>query len=189
MNKTLVIHPEDDTTDFLCPIYRGMRDKTVIRKNISRKELLELADGHERVIMLGHGSPEGLFAANAFPDRRKGEFVVDKELVRALRDKDNIYIWCHADQFVQRHKLTGFYTGMFISEMLEALYYDLDVSQKSIDHSNKTFTRMVAGQVREHSSEIHRMVKKGYGLLQEVNPVIAFNCERLGCAVPNELHT
>jgi hypothetical protein len=33
------------------------------------------------------------------------------------------------------------------------------------------------------------MVKKGYGMLQEVNPVIAFNCERLGCAVPNELHT
>lgn len=182
MNKTLVIHPEDDTTNFLCPIYRGMRGKTVVRKNTNRRELLELVDGHERVIMLGHGSPEGLFAVNAFPDRRKGEFVVDKEFVRSLKKKDNIYIWCHADQFVQRHKLTGFYSGMFISELLEAFYYELDVPQKTIDHSNKTFSKLLAKHVREHSSVIHRIVKSSYGMLRDVNPVIAFNCERLGCA-------
>ena len=178
----LVIHPEDTSTDFLCPIYRGLRNKTVVRKNKSRKELLELVDGHERVIMLGHGSPEGLFAVNVFPDRQRGEFVVDKEFVRALKNKDNIYIWCHADQFVHSHRLNGFFSGMFISEILEAYSYELDVPQKTIDHSNTTFSKLVARNIREHSEVIHRHVKAGYGMLREVNPVIAFNCERLGCA-------
>jgi hypothetical protein len=132
--------------------------------------------------MLGHGSPEGMFAVNAFPDRRGGEFDVDMDFVRALKNKDNIYIWCHADQFVRSHRLNGFFSGMFISEILEAYYYELDVPQKTIDHSYTTFSKLVARNICEHSEVIHRNVKAGYGMLQEVNPVITFNCERLGCA-------
>ena len=39
--KTLVIHPEDSSTDFLCPIYETIQRKIVIRKGYSKKEIAE----------------------------------------------------------------------------------------------------------------------------------------------------
>ncbi len=46
-----------------------------------------------------------------FPD---ADFhIVDDSFVELLQNKtDNLYIWCHADQFVQRHGLDGFFTGI-----------------------------------------------------------------------------
>lgn len=47
-----------------------------------------------------------------FPD---ADFhIVDDSFVELLQNKtDNLYIWCHADQFVQRHGLDGFFTGIY----------------------------------------------------------------------------
>ena len=43
-----------------------------------------------------------------------------------LKKKDNsVFIWCNADQFVNRYNLKGFYTGMFISEVMEAVFCGL----------------------------------------------------------------
>ena len=39
--KTLVIHAEDSSTDFLCPIYQTIEDKTVLRKGVSKNEISE----------------------------------------------------------------------------------------------------------------------------------------------------
>ena len=35
--QTLIIHPEDKSTDFLCPIYESIKNKEVIRGGISKK--------------------------------------------------------------------------------------------------------------------------------------------------------
>ena len=37
--KTLIIHPDDRSTDFLRDIYRGLKDVTVLTEDVSRKEL------------------------------------------------------------------------------------------------------------------------------------------------------
>ena len=57
--KTLVIHPEDPTTDFLKNIYQGM-GFTEIRRNFNSIELKALISEHDRIIMLGHGFHLGL---------------------------------------------------------------------------------------------------------------------------------
>ncbi len=36
--KTLEIHPEDPTTNFLTGIYKNLPDKTVITSNITKEE-------------------------------------------------------------------------------------------------------------------------------------------------------
>ena len=61
----LVIHPYDNTTDFLRTLYEGREDVRLLTGKESRKELgsilFHLRPG-ERVMLLGHGIDAGLFA-------------------------------------------------------------------------------------------------------------------------------
>lgn len=70
MNK-LVIHPKDRTTDFLKPIYHGRNDTTVITGGCTKKEVEQAIDKHDHIIMLGHGTPQGLLAMNQFNGKPK----------------------------------------------------------------------------------------------------------------------
>ena len=91
-------------------------------------------------MMMGHGSPSGLFGIGF--DRL---FVVDVGLVEYLKKKENnVFIWCNADRFVNRFQLDGFYTGMFISEVGEAYYCGLpNIPQNVVDESNNQFANWV----------------------------------------------
>ena len=110
--KTLVIHPKDLTTDFLCPIYESIECKTILRSGLSKDEVADQISVHDRIIMLGHGSPNGLFAVGQFICGNS--YIIDNSLAKLLAEKDeNIYIWCHANKFVENSNLKGFYTGMF----------------------------------------------------------------------------
>ena len=123
--KSLIIHPQDPTTSFLSQIYALLTNKTIIRGGISKPELRKLIESHDRVIMLGHGSPYGLLNRGQFPDA--GLYIIDNSMVLALKNKINsVFIWCNADHFVQRNGLSGLNCGIFISEVLEAEYYGFD---------------------------------------------------------------
>jgi len=114
--KTLVIHPKDSSTDFLKPIYENISDKTVITGGATPEQLVKLIESHDRIMMMGHGSPSGLFGIGF-----NRLFVVDSGLVEHLNKKENnVFIWCNADRFVEAHNLKGLYSGMFISEVSEA---------------------------------------------------------------------
>ena len=177
--QTLIIHPEDKSTDFLCPIYEGIKNKEIIRGGISKKELLKAVDAHHRIMMLGHGSPLGLFAVGQFKDEKMMSYIIDSTFVEALKNKDNVFIWCHADQFVNQHQLSGFYSGMFISEEIEAIIYEFDVSEEIIDQSNHSFSSIVAKCVNEPSPVIHHHVSNEYGELALNNPIAKYNHDRL----------
>ena len=49
--KTLVIHPEDKTTNFLKPIYTDITDATILTVGLSKDEVRELIKEHDRIIM------------------------------------------------------------------------------------------------------------------------------------------
>lgn len=68
--KTLVIHPKDRTTDFLKPIYHG-RDWTVITGGCTKEDVAKAIDEHDHIIMMGHGTPQGLLAVGQFNGKRK----------------------------------------------------------------------------------------------------------------------
>ena len=142
---TLIIHPDDRSTDFLRPIYRNIKHKTVITGLITRDGLHALIKAHDRIIGLGHGSPSGLFnmSAGGF-----GSFILGAGEVEILRGKELVSIWCHANQFMEHHKLKGIYSGMFISEVSEARYYNLnEVTQDDVDESNDAFARMLGEEM------------------------------------------
>jgi hypothetical protein len=190
--KTLIVHPEDNTTDFLDLIYAPIENKTVIKGGISKTELMLQIMEHDRVMMMGHGSPAGLFSINKF--NNCGGYIIDQQIVPLLKEKkDNVFIWCHADKFVETFKLPGFYSGMFISEVSEAVYcskYDSTVDdilkiklstvvEDEIHESNYGFSNIIAKYINEDKNVIYENVKKEYALIAEKNPVAFFNNNRL----------
>jgi hypothetical protein len=177
--KTLIIHPEDESTFFLDIVYKPIENKTVVTGGISKTELMTLIKEHDRVMMMGHGSPGGLFSINKFDNC--GAYIIDQQMVPLLKEKkDNVFIWCNADKFVEIFGLQGFYSGMFISEVGEAYYCGLPgTEQDQVDESNYGFVNIIAKYINEDKNVIHENVKKEYGLIAEENPVALYNNNRL----------
>lgn len=165
--KTLVIHIDDRTTDFLSKIYIDKGWKRINYKS-SRKKLVNMIYNHDRIVMCGHGSPSGLFG--------KYGYIIDDSFAELLRTKETVCIWCNAKQFVERNSLKGFYTGMFISEVQEAIMMGINTSTtNSIIRSNDMF----AESMRKHifSENVLEKVKHEYHITND--DVINYNRNRL----------
>ena len=176
--KTLIIHPDDRSTDFLRPIYQNIKGATVLTKNISGKQLEKEIQSHDQILMMGHGSPSGLFSMSKIGE---GTFIVGEKQVPLLRDKHCIFIWCNADQFVSRHRLKGLYTGMFISEVGEANYCKVPADQETVDVSNSRFADLLGDVLTEGKadySKVFEHVKTFYGKLATINEIADYNNQR-----------
>lgn len=168
--KTLVIHPKDVTTDFLSIIYAD-KDWTVINSQTSRSTIKKAIKAHDRIIMLGHGTEEGLIGFD------KRGFVVNSSMIYVLREKECVCIWCNADHFVKRYRLIGFYTGMIISEYEEALMFSVKADSKEIDDSNTLFAESVKNAIDFIPEEMYFSIKKEYQLPN--NEVVNFNLNNI----------
>ncbi|MCJ7448973.1 MAG: hypothetical protein MUO72_14910 [Bacteroidales bacterium] len=177
--KNLIIHPGDQTTDFLIPMYANLKNKTVVKGGITKLELRELIVSYDRVLMLGHGSPYGLLNPDQFPDA--GSYIIDNSMVLPLMNKSNsIYIWCFASKFVHQHELSGLCTGMFISEVREANSYCFDnIDENLIDQSNERFSWIVSKYLSQPIEILYQKLLYEYELLARTNPIARFNLERL----------
>lgn len=178
----LIIHPQDPTTEFLSGIYNNIPGNTVINGGVTKDELQKHIDDHDRVILCGHGSPTGLFSVGQFPDAYP--YVIDESMVESLRNKDCIFIWCNADQFVQRHSLYGFFSGMFISEPSESLMFGFDVDWDIINESNYGFSSVVSRYIEKPLDVLYENVITEYGILARTNPIASFNFKRLYLYLP-----
>lgn len=174
--KTLVIHPKDESTTFLTDIYKDIPNKKVITSG-DYQEVIHEIDRHDRIIMLGHGSPFGLLGVQQF----KNKFlIVDYNTAKHLKDKECVFIWCNADQFVKRYNLKGFYSGMFISEVEEGVFCGLPkTTEEEVVTSNTTFSKIVGKIINNNVDKIYEVVKTEYGKLITNNPVANYNHQRL----------
>ena len=175
--STLVIHPADPTTEFLTHVYDDLCACDVITQS-NGLVFPPLLESYERVVFLGHGTPLGLMSVGQFP----GSYVIGDKHAHVLRDMPkNIYIWCNADQYVQRHRMiSALYTGMFISEMGEAMLMGVD--DATVDHireSNLLFAQAVGEALRNDYTDVLNSVKQEYRELIHSNPVASYNWERL----------
>lgn len=150
--KTLVIHPEDSTTDFLKVIYQD-RNWTVINDNISKSKLKKSIREHDRIVMLGHGTEYGLIGY-------KDKSLIDSSWVWLLREKETICIWCNADVFVEKYGLKGLYTGMIVSDYVEANLFSVNSTFKEIEESNILFAESVRQGIDMEDSD--QVIKKLY---------------------------
>jgi hypothetical protein len=172
--KTLVIHPYDETTTMLSVIYED-KDWTVITDQFVSKSFLKKSIiDHDRVVMLGHGTPQGLIAMTGFSNFR---YLIDSDMVYLLRDKALVAIWCNADQFFDKYDLKGLYTGMIISEWDEAWSEGLSkFSHEDIDNSNTLFSSVMKEVIESDGYDLSISESKYIG---EDNEVIEFNRTRI----------
>ena len=136
----LVIHPKDKTTAMLSALYDGL-EAQVVADCRSTKEighLLHHVSTQERIMLLGHGSDKGLFFRE---DDSKDEFdkvIVSHAHAYHLRKHGGniVAVWCNADQFARAEGLHGLFTGMIVSELNEALLYQVETTQEELDREN-----------------------------------------------------
>lgn len=167
MKKTLVIHPIDKTTDILSKIYKD-KGFTVLREySYIRAKLVDEIEAHDRIIMLGHGLPDGLLDGTF-------RLVIDETYAELLRTKECVCVWCYANFFVKEHNLKGFNTGMFVSEYKEATVLKLCGTIKEIDESAELFSKLLG----EHLDSPNRLelIKEGY---KDINDITKYNRNRL----------
>lgn len=171
--KTLVIHLKDKTTKFLSVLYKGKGYK-VITDRLPLSYIMEQVKKHDRIMMMGHGTPRGLIGYS--------HVFGDSDFINLLREKDCVCIWCNADMYVQRYGIKGFYTGMFISEVGEAQYFNIDVDQDVIDYSNHLFVEELK-RVLDSPNVLNEIKSTYVGDC----PVIRFNNDRLYYRNNNEI--
>lgn len=183
--EILVVHPDDRTTDFLTPSYQGM-GATIVTKPREMFNLKETMRNHDRIIMMGHGSPSGIFmpgiiGAEVTKDGKLEtyhEYSINASFVPVLKTKPIVAVWCNADQFVLRHDLHGFYTGMVISELQEANYCSVHgCSQEQLDESDTLFTLALKEAMKIQSPESVRLFKEMYH--NPNNPIMVYNRQRI----------
>lgn len=170
--KVLVLHPDDRSTDFLKSIYKNIKCTVITEFDGNIGALIKKAKNHDRIIMLGHGTPWGLLGF--------GWLFNDEEFVGILREKsNNVYIWCNADKYVRPRALKGFFSGMFISEVGEAYMYNIRATQGEINFSNALFANIL-GEIIHYDSPL-KIQKEIKALYQSgVFPAVtSFNNERL----------
>lgn len=172
-NQTLTIHPDDRSTDDLRLVYEGIETE-LITNTVAAGPLHEKVAAAERILALGHGVPQGLIGGGM-------RLCIDESFAPLFKQKPNgIFIWCNADCFVQRHGLSGFATGMFISEPMEARIFNVNASPEHLTYSNRLFCRLVndaikAGMTNEETAEY---VLRHYD--DPASEVIEYNRVRLG---------
>ena len=175
MKKTLVIHPDDRSTDFLRAIYDGLSGVTLVTGGESRSSLRKMMREHDRVFMLGHGVSWGLLSMGKFPEHF---LVVDESFADLLKEKEgtgSLCIWCYASTFTAEQGLDLIATGMFISEQRECHFLKETVSDDQIDASNAGFCSILAEGIHLTKAALVEKIRVEYGRLAEGNPVAAYN--------------
>jgi hypothetical protein len=177
--SNVTIHPKDRSTEFLKPIYANLANNKLITDNESDRAICKALKSANRVLMLGHGLPIGLLSVDQFTTNNG--LVIGANHVSLLKDKPgNVYIWCHANVFVEKHDLKGFYTGMFISELQEAVYCGVPFATHAmIDESNTLFSMAVGKYLHLSAHDLLNEVLLIYGAAKKDNPIVTYNISRL----------
>ena len=133
-----------DTATF-APLFKDIEG--IYLYNPTREELEKvLAENPTETFMcLGHGSPRGLFSADMHG------FLLDRDNVHLLKDRDVIGIWCYASDFARQNNLRGFFTYMFISNAQECSYHRCgNYYNEVVYEQNRIFAEKVRGLIAEN---------------------------------------
>lgn len=171
--KILVIYVDsaEDTND-LKLTYEGL-DVTLLYNPTPQQVTKELrVTSADTVMILGHGSPNGLFTHDWCGNS------VDARHVQYLKNKKCIGIWCYASEFAIKYDLKGFFTSMFISNKWEAACHGYQAENEEIYEQTRKFIRTVNQLIKDGTP-----MNEWLGILDSsadmTKPYVKFNYEAL----------
>ena len=174
----LVIHPKDKTTAMLSSLYDGL-EAQVVNNCHSTKEmgrLLYHVSTQERIMFLGHGSDKGLFFRA--DDSKEGfdKIIVGPPHTYHLRKHGGniVAVWCNANQFARAEGLHGLFTGMIVSELSEALLYQVETTQEELDRENVKLARRLR-ELLDERIPLSEIPKRMLAMDDVYSPLTTFN--------------
>ena len=132
----------DVDTAVLRHLWNGMPDAKIVEigkftRNARRMVDEAIEQETEMLVMCGHGTPEGLINPN-FTDYDR--YLIDRRNKDKIKAKSIVGIWCHARDFAERYGVRGFWSSMFISNLMEAHYNHIyNTDQGTITHDETMF--------------------------------------------------
>ena len=99
-SDTIVFHQTDPTTVMLDPIYEG-RGWDVYKDSmwsgpLEREDIHELIKKHDKIVCLGHGTPNGLLSG-----------IIGSSEAEILKEKKVFALWCYAATYFKNHGFQG----------------------------------------------------------------------------------
>ena len=174
--RTLFIHPTDPSTEFGEILYQDYMDRddvTILTgTRIPSSTIKTALRNADRIVFVGHGTELGLL------DILGKRYVITSEELQFFRNKPVICYWCNANIFAEKYDLNAFATGMFVSELDEAEWYNLPQDQNLIDASNILFNRILSRCIWDDPKDIRNTIERGY--VDKNNPIVCFNREYMG---------
>ena len=176
----LVVHPKDITTSVLTNLYIGT-ESTVIDQTATKREiehLLHHCSPRERIMLLGHGSDNGLFSRIDDKEPEFDRIIVGHPHAYHLRQHgaNIIGIWCHADKFARKEGLHGLFSGMIISDKQEAEEYGIITLQHHIEEANEEmFAKLRA--LLDEGVPLHEIPERMKALNDNPSWLTTFNYE------------
>ena len=123
----------DVDTRVLAALWDGIPDARVLDVRPGTPDARSRVDSaiaaeEDTLILCGHGSPQGLFdpsvmaRGNLAAIARNPPYLVDVRNAPSIRARRVVGVWCYAASFAESAGLRGFFTGMFVSNPLEASF-------------------------------------------------------------------
>ena len=166
----LVIHPKDKTTAMLSALYDGLEAQVVADYRTTKEmgRLLHHVSTQERI--------KGLFFR---ADDSKDEFdkiIVSHSHAYHLRKHGGniVAVWCNADQFARAEGLHGLFTGMIVSELNEALLYQVKTTQEELNRENVKLARRLRALIDERIP-LSEIPKRMLAMDDVHSPLTTFN--------------
>jgi hypothetical protein len=169
---TLIIHPRDATTAFLTRVYDGLDYTVCNAPDVSNQELQELMAQHHRIVVMGHGSQQGLFHPV-----RMVPHLISAEHAHLFHDKETVFLWCYASDFAKQHHIRALCTGMFVSDQAEAMWTGIGAGAFAIQQSNTFFAEAMRTVLQADQLPDIQQVLKLYP--PNLNRVAAYNAPKL----------
>jgi hypothetical protein len=178
--KTLVIHPNDPSTGFLDVLYKGRPgDFVILTEKDSNSKVDDMLRSKEFdcVMMLGHGTENGLLAPNG--KNMYGRLIISARNVQALREhKKLIGIWCNANIFAEKYSLSGLFSGMVISELSEAADWNVPADEDSLIEHRRLWAIHLAAAIDKHPDNLEDICDDMLSHLNEKSSLLEkFNYE------------
>ena len=172
-----VVHPKDRSTVVLKVLYEGL-ETNLLDESMTNREIrhgLHHADIFESLMILGHGADNGLLSRVDDTQKEFDRNLVGKHHLFYLRKQHRLIgIWCYAHLFAQTHRLTGLFTGMFISEMSEAEKNGVRTTEEEIQTELVKFVKRLR-QLLDTNMHLSEIVKRLKNMDDAHTPLTEFN--------------
>lgn len=171
----IIIHidKEDDTKVFR-HCYTGIKGYFLYNPTRDVIDFTLKEHPMDTVMLIGHGSRDGLFGYEP------NTMAIDKDNANLLFDRIVIGVWCFAAEFADIHNLRGFFTSMFISNMQEALMFNMykNLHEEDLPEENERFAKEINEMIRTNAPVCRWVELLQEGCHRNI-PFVRFNYEAL----------